>query len=99
MNGGAFSGAPPSRLVLKPANKTPAVILEAVVIAATKIEIGLPGLPVTLRPQPKGLGRCTGSIGAMASYCMRATPPVSSPVGSERHFSYQRIGQGFVRGS
>ena len=32
--------------------------------------------PVTLRPQPKGLGRCAGSIGGMASYfCARATLP------------------------
>ena len=30
---------------------------------------------VTLRPQPKGLGRCAASIGGMASYCMRATRP------------------------
>ncbi len=84
MNGGDFSSARPSRLVLRPATKIPAVILEAVVIAATKIETGLPGsttarvpteFPVTLMPQPKGLGRCTGSIGAMASSRMRATPP------------------------
>ena len=31
---------------------------------------------VTLRPQPKGLGRCATSIGGMASYCRRPPPQI-----------------------
>ena len=51
----------------------------------------IPGLAVTLRPQPKGLGWCTTSAleGRVVCVSQMLPTPDSSPAGSECIFSCQ----------
>ena len=47
-----------------------------------------------LRPQPKGLGQCAESIGAMASYCMRPHPRLFGCGFRKTFFYTNEISQG-----